>query len=136
MSCARYFFLMLLGVWLPSASLARDWSWALVQAGSNVGVTTGRAEVDKAADKLRAKLYMGAPYAGPGDLPSVLEATMSQNQISGILTINPSDAGPMLLENGRWIVHKLDGGYAIETVWLHDPHNGHYLVLTRWVDKK
>lgn len=125
--------IVIIGLLISSRCLADDWAWTLLQPGaSRISVLAGKAQVERKDEKFSAVLNS----ASPGLLPSSVTGTVRKGKASGIVEVSHSDAGPMLLKNGKWTLQRLEGGYAIETIWLHDPKNGHYLVLTRWVDKQ
>lgn len=82
-----------------SAALADDWAWTLLQPGAlRISVLAGKAQVERNGEKFSAVLNS----ASPGLLPSSVTGTVRKGRASGVVEVSQSDAGPMLLKNGKW----------------------------------
>jgi hypothetical protein len=125
---ARVILLALVFASVSVAAHADSWKWVFVDPGSGVGVLRGTAEVERHGDRVAALLRE------PGETKhhSKFSARLRNGKLSGgSVVLSHTDGGPLGLSQGRWLVHKMSPASTLETIWLHAPSTGHYLVMTR-----
>ena len=109
------------------AESTEPWGWVLLQpGGSKALVREGTTQVSRSGNKFEAELIES------GLSPSKLRGARRGKQLNAEVTMSHTDSGPIYFSQGRWLAHKIPGS-TLETIWLHEPATGHYLIFNRWV---
>jgi hypothetical protein len=110
------------------ASSAQEWDWVSVVAGSSIGVSRGKAVVERKGSRVIAVLR----ESEWPEYPATLSARLRNGNLSGRLDRSLSDNSPDFLSRGRWEVHKTEAGETLEKIFLYHRVTGNYLVLARF----